>query len=126
MNTIKEYTEKKGNICMVGDGVNDSLALKSAYTSIVIGGIGSDIAVKLSDVILVTDSVEKIPYLIKLSGTTLKRININISFAVPCNIIAVILSFLGILTSITAALVHNFGSVAVVISSTLILTYKNK
>lgn len=126
MNTIKEYTEKKNNICMVGDGVNDSLALKSAYTSIAMGGIGSDIAVESSDAVLVTDNVEKIPYLIKLSRATLKRINVNIGFAMAWNIIAVILSMSGILTPITAALVHNFGSVAVVISSALILAYKNK
>ena len=119
--------KKRGeNICMVGDGINDSLALKSAYSSIAMGGIGSDIAVESSDAVLVTDNIEKVIYLMNLSKRTISRINFNIAFAMIWNLIAAILFMLGILTPVTAALVHNFGSVAVVISSAMILTFKDK
>lgn len=124
MKIIENYKKENKNICMIGDGINDSLALKNAYTSVAMGGIGSDIAVESADAVLVTDNIEKIPYLINLSKVTLKRIKINIIGALIWNIFAAILSMTGILSPITAALVHNFGSVAVVISSALILVYK--
>lgn len=126
MKVIKDYTDSGKNICMIGDGINDALALKTAYAGIAMGGVGSDIAVEASDAVLVSDNIEKIPYLIKLAQKTMKRINGNIVFAVIWNGIAVVLSTMGSLTPISAALVHNVGSVVVVISSALLILNKDK
>ena len=121
MDIIRQYTDRGEKICMIGDGVNDALALKSAYAGIAMGGIGSDIAVEAADAVLVGDNIERIPYLLKMSQKCMKRISFNIVVAVIWNAFAVLLSTMGILNPVTAALVHNVGSVFVVISSALLI-----
>ena len=124
MKIIQEYTNQNKNICMIGDGINDALALKSAYAGIAMGGIGSDIAVEAADAVLVSDNIEKIPYLFAMAEKCMKRINFNITIAMIWNCMAVILSTVGALNPVTAALVHNVGSVFVVISSALLISNK--
>ena len=122
MNVIRKYTDDGKNICMIGDGINDALALKSAYAGIAMGGVGSDIAVEAADAVLVSDTIERIPYLFRMAKKAMKRINFNITVAMIWNAIAVVLSTLGALNPVTAALVHNVGSVFVVVSSALLIS----
>ena len=124
MNVIKEYTDSGKNICMIGDGINDALALRSAYAGIAMGGIGSDIAVEAADAVLVSGNIERIPYLFKMAKKTMNRINFNITVAMIWNAGAVALSVMGVLVPVTAALVHNAGSVFVVVSSALLISSK--
>jgi len=124
MNVIKEYTDSGKNICMIGDGINDALALRSAYAGIAMGGIGSDIAVEAADAVLVSGNIERIPYLFKMAKKTMNRINFNITVAMFWNAGAVALSVMGVLVPVTAALVHNAGSVFVVVSSALLISSK--
>lgn len=58
---IQAYRSAGKTICMIGDGVNDTLALKTAFAGIAMGGIGSDIAVEAADAVLVGDNIERIP-----------------------------------------------------------------
>ncbi|MFT9076793.1 heavy metal translocating P-type ATPase [Ethanoligenens sp.] len=122
MNVIREYADKGHRICMVGDGINDALALKTAYAGIAMGGVGSDIAVEAADAVLVSDHIERVPYLFQMAKKSMRRINFNITVAMIWNCIAVILSSIGVLNPVTAALVHNVGSVFVVTSSALLIT----
>jgi heavy metal translocating P-type ATPase len=122
MKAIKEFEDNKKYVCMIGDGINDALALKSAYAGVAMGGIGSDIAVEAADAVLVSDDIQRIPYLMKISKKVMKKINVNIIFSLILNFIAVILSVIGVLNPVLGALVHNAGSVAVVINSALLLT----
>jgi len=124
MNAIKEFEDDKKYVCMIGDGINDALALKSAYVGVAMGGIGSDIAIEAADAVLVSDDIQRIPYLIKISQKVMKKINTNIIFSLSLNFISVIFSVMGILSPVLGALVHNAGSVAVVINSALLLTEK--
>jgi len=124
MNVIKEFTEGGKNICMIGDGINDALALRSAYAGIAMGGVGSDIAVEAADAVLVGGNIERIPYLFKMAKRTMNRINFNITVAMIWNAGAVALSVMGLLVPVTAALVHNAGSVFVVVSSALLISSK--
>ena len=126
MKEIEKYENKNEHVCMIGDGINDALALKSAYASVAMGGIGSDIAVEAADAVLVSDDIQRIPYLMKISQKVMKKISVNIIFSMSLNFIAVVLSIIGVLNPILGALVHNAGSVAVVINSALLLTSKDE
>lgn len=123
---IKEYQEKGHKVCMIGDGINDAVALRTADAAIAMGGIGSDIAIESSDVVLVQDDISKVPYLIYLSRRVLKKIQVNIIISLCINAVAAALAATGILNSVIGAIVHNAGSVFVVINSLTLLAVKDK
>ncbi|MCR5104443.1 MAG: HAD-IC family P-type ATPase, partial [Eubacterium sp.] len=126
MKIIKDYSGGVEPICMIGDGVNDALALTTADAGIAMGGIGSDIAIESADAVLVSDEITRLPYLFSLMKKVMKKVKVNIIASLIINLSAVILSALGILTPITGALWHNCGSVFVVINAALLLRYKDK
>ena len=121
MQIIKESSGRGEYICMVGDGVNDALALSTAYAGIAMGGIGSDIAVESADAVLVSDDIGRIPYLFRITRKAMGKVKQNIIISLIIDFAAVVLSFFGILNPVTGALVHNFGSVFVVVNAALLL-----
>ena len=125
MNIIKELEDQGDSTCMIGDGVNDALALKYASVGISMGAIGSDIAIEASDIALVSDDIKNIPYLLYLSKKTMTTIRWNVAFSLILNFVAIILAMTGILNPVVGALVHNLGSVFVIINSAKLLQTEN-
>ena len=126
VSSIKQLAGKGHSIAMIGDGVNDAPALATAAVGIVMGAIGSDMAMEAADIALMGVDLSKLPFLVRICRKARNRIILNIVISMFINFGAIILAGFGILNPVSAALVHNFGSVLVVINSALLLTYKEQ
>lgn len=122
---IASYQKQQENVCMIGDGINDAPALKKADVGIAMGGIGSDIAIDAADIAIIDDKIEQLPHLIALSRRMMLVIKCNLTFSMGLNFVAIVLAITGMINPIMGALIHNTGSVLVIINAFLLLHYKN-
>lgn len=114
---LEQVLTKYGKTVMVGDGINDSPALARATVGIAMGGAGTDTALEVADIALMTDDLTKVPYIIRLSRKTFNIIRQNIGFALAIKVIAVLAVFPGWLTLWLAIIADTGATVLVTLNS---------
>ena len=123
---IERRQNKGQKICMIGDGINDAPSLRKADVGIAMGGVGSDIAVEAADIVLVDDRIGGLPHLLALSRRMMATIRFNLAFSLGLNLLAIVLAVAGLLGPVLGALVHNMGSVLVIVHSVFLLKWRKR
>ncbi len=120
---VEEMQKRGASVLMVGDGVNDALALTRADVGVAMGAGGSEVAIEAADIALVNDHLGGLVYVQSLSQQTLKIVHQNFWIATGSNLAGVVFGALGMLTPIMAGMIHIGHSLGVLANSARLLRY---
>jgi cation-transporting P-type ATPase C len=120
---VSNIQAERKTVMMVGDGINDALALAQSDIGVAMGAGGSEVAIEAADIALVNDDLEGLVYVHSLSRETLKVVNQNFWIATGSNLIGVILGAVGALSPVMAGMIHIAHSAGVLANSSRLLNY---
>jgi cation-transporting P-type ATPase C len=121
---VDALQERGASVMMVGDGVNDALALAHADVGVAMGAGGSEVAIEAADIALVNDDLGGLIYVQSLSRTTLKVVRQNFWIATGSNLVGVVFGAAGLLSPVAAGLLHIVHSLGVLANSARLLRFE--
>ena len=121
---IAALREERGDVVMVGDGVNDALALSGADIGIAMGAGGSEVAVEVADIAIADSDIRKLAALRELSRATLRTADRNYYFAIGTDAIGIALGAAGVLGPAVGGLIHIVHTAGILANSTRLLAYR--
>lgn len=113
-NLVRQLQKQGKYVGMVGDGINDALALQEASVGIAMLQVGNDLALNAAEVVILNGNLCNLIYLRRLAQAALRLIKWDIGLSLVVNLGAIIFAALGFLPPVYGALFHNVGSVIVV------------
>lgn len=123
---VRHLQSTNSKVIMVGDGINDALALAQSDVGIAMGTGGAEVAVEAADIALVNDDLNGLIYVQKLSQDTIKIAHQNFWLATGSNLVGVVMGATGVLTPVMAGMLHILHTLGVLANSSRLLTHSPK